>query len=104
MSISLKTGSNSLQGLNFVYVFLLSIYFLRYSSNVVKTRKEAERMGKMDAIAAQKARVEELRRSVQEQRANRDEYAAIISQQFLGTSLSSCCLIRTLFMNFAASC
>ncbi|KAF5476754.1 hypothetical protein F2P56_003459 [Juglans regia] len=49
----------------------------------VKTRKEAERMAKMDAIAAQKARVEELRRSVQEQRANRDEYAAIISQQFL---------------------
>ncbi|KAG2678810.1 hypothetical protein I3760_11G021700 [Carya illinoinensis] len=49
----------------------------------VKTRKEAERMARMDAIAAQKARVEELRRSVQEQRANRDEYAAITSQQFL---------------------
>lgn len=86
-----------------MYVFLLSISFLRYSSYIVKTRKEAERMARMDAIAAQKARVEELRRSVQEQRANRDEYAAITSQQFLGTSLSSCYLFRTLFMNFVAS-
>lgn len=48
------------------------------------------RMAKMDAIAAQKARVEELKRNVQEQRAKRDQYAAIISQQYLGILLSMC--------------
>lgn len=77
--------------------------FFRYSSYVVRTRQEVKRMAKMDAIAAQKARVEELRRSVQEQRADRDQYAAIVSQQSLGIFLSSCWLFRTLFMNFVAS-
>ncbi|KAF5459932.1 hypothetical protein F2P56_019837 [Juglans regia] len=54
----------------------------------VKTRKEAMRMAKMDAIAAQKARVEELKRSAEEQRAKRDQYAAIISQQYLALAVS----------------
>ncbi|KAG6633157.1 kinetochore protein SPC25 homolog isoform X2 [Carya illinoinensis] len=54
----------------------------------VKTRKEAMRMAKMDAIAAQKARVDELIRSVQEQKAKRDQYAAVISQQYLALAVS----------------
>ena len=58
----------------------------------MKTRKEAKRMAIMDSIAAQRARVEELKRSVQVQIAKRDQYAAIISQHSLGTFLSSCCL------------
>ncbi|KAK7835158.1 kinetochore protein spc25 like protein [Quercus suber] len=52
----------------------------------VKTRKEAKRMAIMDSIAAQRARVEELKRSVQVQSAKRDQYAAIISQHSLGSS------------------
>lgn len=55
-------------------------------------------MAKMDAIAAQKARVDELKRSVQEQKAKRDQYAAVISQQYLGIFLSLCRLVCTLFM------
>ncbi|KAL5544083.1 hypothetical protein UlMin_007867 [Ulmus minor] len=46
----------------------------------VKTRKEAKRMAMMEALAARRARVEELKRCVQDQRARRDEYAAILSQ------------------------
>ena len=49
-------------------------------------------MAIMDSIAAQRARVEELKRSVQVQSAKRDQYAAIISQHSLGTFLSSCYL------------
>ena len=49
-------------------------------------------MAIMDSIAAQRARVEELKRSVQVQIAKRDQYAAIISQHSLGTFLSSCYL------------
>lgn len=47
----------------------------------VKNRTEAKRIALIDSIAARKARVEELKRKVQDQRAKRDEYAAIISQQ-----------------------
>lgn len=62
-------------------------FFLHYCFSVVKTRKEAERLAKMDSIAAQKARVEQLKRNVEEQRAKRDQYATIVSQQSLGIFL-----------------
>ncbi|OMO67497.1 Chromosome segregation protein Spc25 [Corchorus olitorius] len=48
-----------------------------------KTRKEAKQMATRDSISDVKARVEELKRTVQVQRARKDEYAAIISQQSL---------------------
>ncbi|XP_022738294.1 probable kinetochore protein SPC25 isoform X2 [Durio zibethinus] len=51
-----------------------------------KTRKEAKQMATRDSISAIKARVEELKRTVQVQRARRDEYGAIISQQSLALS------------------
>lgn len=54
----------------------------------VKTRKEAKRMAIMDSISAQRARVEELKRSVQVQSAKRDQYAAIISQHSLALAAS----------------
>ncbi|XP_062169497.1 kinetochore protein SPC25 homolog isoform X2 [Alnus glutinosa] len=54
----------------------------------VKTRKEAKRMAIMDSISAQKARVEELKRSVQEQKAKRNQYAATVSQQSLALAAS----------------
>ncbi|KAL3512785.1 hypothetical protein ACH5RR_025502 [Cinchona calisaya] len=47
----------------------------------VKTRKEAKRMAMMDSISAAKARLEELKGVVEDQRARKDEYAAIISRQ-----------------------
>lgn len=47
----------------------------------LKTRKEAKRMAMMDSIAATKARVDKLKRAVEEQNARKDEYAEIISQQ-----------------------
>ncbi|PON96692.1 Chromosome segregation protein Spc [Trema orientale] len=47
----------------------------------VKNRKEAKRIAIMESLAAMKARVEELKRHVQDQRAKRDEYAEILSQQ-----------------------
>ncbi|XP_007036372.2 PREDICTED: probable kinetochore protein SPC25 [Theobroma cacao] len=49
----------------------------------VKTRREAKQMATRDSISALKARIEELKRTIQVQRAGRDEYAAIISQQSL---------------------
>ncbi|KAK8499546.1 hypothetical protein V6N13_097228 [Hibiscus sabdariffa] len=48
-----------------------------------KTRKEAKQMDTRDSISAIKARVEKLRRIVQVQRARRDEYGSIISQESL---------------------
>lgn len=54
---------------------------------VAKTRKEAKRMAMMDAIASRKARIDELKRVVQDRRATRDEYAAILSQQYSGNLL-----------------
>ncbi|XP_059657925.1 kinetochore protein SPC25 homolog isoform X2 [Cornus florida] len=47
----------------------------------VKTRKEAKRMATMDSTSVIRARVEELKRIVEDQRARKDEYAAILSQQ-----------------------
>ncbi|KAK9277996.1 hypothetical protein L1049_027553 [Liquidambar formosana] len=49
----------------------------------VKTRKEAKQMATMDSISDTKGRIEELKRIVQDQRARKDEYAAILSQQIL---------------------
>ncbi|PHT88039.1 hypothetical protein T459_10145 [Capsicum annuum] len=46
-----------------------------------KTRKEAKQIAVADSISATKDRVEELRGVVENQRAKKDEYAAIISQQ-----------------------
>ncbi|KAL3642330.1 hypothetical protein CASFOL_013145 [Castilleja foliolosa] len=48
----------------------------------VKTRKEAKRMAMMESISSMKARVEELKGIVGDQRERKDEYAAIIFQQF----------------------
>lgn len=47
----------------------------------VKTRKEAKQIAVADSISAAKDRVEELRGVVENQRARKDEYAAIISKQ-----------------------
>ncbi|KAF2315884.1 hypothetical protein GH714_040679 [Hevea brasiliensis] len=47
----------------------------------IKTRKEAKQLAIRDSISATRARIEELERTLQVQRARRDEYAAIISQQ-----------------------
>ncbi|KAJ9163775.1 hypothetical protein P3X46_023407 [Hevea brasiliensis] len=47
----------------------------------VKTRKEAKQLAIRDSISATRARIEELERTLQVQRARRDEYAAIMSQQ-----------------------
>lgn len=44
-------------------------------------------MALMDAIASAKARVEDLKSSVQEQRIKNGEYAAILSQHSLGNNL-----------------
>ncbi|MCD7447940.1 hypothetical protein HAX54_036308 [Datura stramonium] len=46
-----------------------------------KTQKEAKQIAVADSISATKDRVEELRGVVENQRARKDEYAAIISQQ-----------------------
>ncbi|OWM90515.1 hypothetical protein CDL15_Pgr014818 [Punica granatum] len=51
---------------------------------VVKTRTEAKRMATTESISAIKARVEELKRILQDQKARRDEYAAIMSRESLG--------------------
>lgn len=50
-------------------------------SSSVKTRKEAKQIAVADSTSATKDRVEELRGVVENQRARKDEYAAIISQQ-----------------------
>ncbi|KAF7123349.1 hypothetical protein RHSIM_Rhsim12G0166500 [Rhododendron simsii] len=47
----------------------------------VKTRKEAKRMTTMDSLSATRARIEELKRIVEDQKARKNEYAAIITQQ-----------------------
>ncbi|KAF3437480.1 hypothetical protein FNV43_RR20233 [Rhamnella rubrinervis] len=46
----------------------------------VKTRKEAKRMALMDSVAARKAKIEELKRTVEDRRAKRDEYSAFVSR------------------------
>ncbi|GKC30793.1 hypothetical protein Tco_1038087 [Tanacetum coccineum] len=47
----------------------------------VKTRKEAKKMAIADSISATKARTEELKKIVADQRRRKDEYAEIISYQ-----------------------
>lgn len=54
----------------------------------VKTRKEAKRMAIMDSISVAKARTEDLRRILQDQKARKDEYAAVVSQQSLALTIS----------------
>ncbi|XP_058194126.1 kinetochore protein SPC25 homolog isoform X2 [Rhododendron vialii] len=54
----------------------------------VKTRKEAKQMTTMDSLSATRARIEELKRIVKDQKARKNEYAAIISQQ--SEVLSTC--------------
>ncbi|GMP33812.1 hypothetical protein CsSME_00006969 [Camellia sinensis var. sinensis] len=53
-----------------------------------KTRKEAKRMAMTESISATRARIEELKRIVEDQNARKDEYTEIISQQF--EALSAC--------------
>ncbi|KAG8484120.1 hypothetical protein CXB51_022951 [Gossypium anomalum] len=53
-----------------------------------KTRKEAKQMATRDSISAIKARVEEFKRTVQVQKARRDEYESIISQESLGVKFT----------------
>lgn len=50
----------------------------------MKTRKEAKQLAIRDSISATRARIEELKRTLQVQKARRDEYAAIMSQQSFG--------------------
>ncbi|KAK1407225.1 hypothetical protein QVD17_38839 [Tagetes erecta] len=47
----------------------------------VKTRKEAQKMAISDSISAAKARIEELKKIVVDQRTRKEEYAEIISHQ-----------------------
>ncbi|XP_039161559.1 kinetochore protein SPC25 homolog isoform X1 [Eucalyptus grandis] len=54
----------------------------------VKTRTEAKRMAIMDSICAVKSRQENLRRSLQDQKARRDKCAAIVSQELI--ALTAC--------------
>ncbi|KAK9113682.1 hypothetical protein Syun_020479 [Stephania yunnanensis] len=49
----------------------------------VKTRKEAKRMALADSISATKARIEELNKTLHDQRERKDEYASILSRQLL---------------------
>ncbi|KAI9215458.1 hypothetical protein POPTR_T124408v4 [Populus trichocarpa] len=51
----------------------------------VKTQKEAKQLVTRDSISATRARIQKLQKSVQVQRARRDEHAAIMSQQSLET-------------------
>uniref|UniRef100_A0A2P2J9B2 Uncharacterized protein n=1 Tax=Rhizophora mucronata TaxID=61149 RepID=A0A2P2J9B2_RHIMU len=53
----------------------------------VKTRNEAKQMAARDSISAARARIEEVKRTLQLERARRDEYAATLSQQALGNFL-----------------
>lgn len=46
-------------------------------------------MAIMDSISATKAKIEELKRIVEEHKARKDQCAAIISQQDIGNLLSS---------------
>ncbi|KAL3835223.1 hypothetical protein ACJIZ3_009959 [Penstemon smallii] len=57
-------------------------------SLAVKTRKEANHMTMMESLSATKARVQELKRIVEDQRARKDEYASIISHQ--SEALTAC--------------
>lgn len=54
----------------------------------VKTHKEAQQIATRDSISSMKGRIEELGRAAQVQKARRDEFAAIISQQSLALVVS----------------
>ncbi|EXB93575.1 hypothetical protein L484_014567 [Morus notabilis] len=56
----------------------------------VKNRKEAKRIALIDSLTASKARVEELKMKVHDQRAKRDAYAAIISKQLSVSEETNC--------------
>ncbi|THG15945.1 hypothetical protein TEA_008980 [Camellia sinensis var. sinensis] len=57
-----------------------------------KTRKEAKQMAMTESISATRARIEELKRIVEDQNTRKDEYTKIISQQFEGSfpQVTSC--------------
>ncbi|KAH9776305.1 kinetochore protein SPC25-like [Citrus sinensis] len=57
--------------------------------NQLKTRKEAKQMATRDSISVTKAKLEELKRNVEAQRARRDDYSAIISQQSLALATTA---------------
>ncbi|KAJ8753596.1 hypothetical protein K2173_022837 [Erythroxylum novogranatense] len=50
----------------------------------VKTRNEAQQMAIKDSMSATRARIEELKRTLQVQKARKDYYAAVMSQQTVG--------------------
>ncbi|XAR67995.1 hypothetical protein NMG60_11002965 [Bertholletia excelsa] len=54
----------------------------------VKTRNEAKRMARTDSLSATRARIEDLQRIVEAQKARKIEYTEIISQQ--SEALSTC--------------
>lgn len=57
-------------------------------------------MATMDSISDIKARTEELKAVMQDQRAKKNEYAATISQQLLGNVFPSYQLACTIFMHY----
>lgn len=65
-------------------LFLICVYLDFYCYSLVKNRKEAKRIAMVESLATRKARIEELKRHVQDQRAKRDEYAEILFQQSSG--------------------
>lgn len=72
---------------------------------LAKNRKEAKRIALMESLTAKKSVVEELRRTLEEQRARRDQYDEILSRQSSGTSFN-CLPIRshwTLLNSFRTS-
>ncbi|KAJ6339744.1 hypothetical protein OIU77_007650 [Salix suchowensis] len=54
----------------------------------VKTQKEAKQLVTRGSISSTRARIQDLQKSVQVQRARRDEYTAIMSQQSLALATS----------------
>lgn len=58
--------------------------FLFGNGCIVKTRKEANKMALSDSISATKAKIEEHKKIVVDQRARKDEYEEIISYQSEG--------------------
>lgn len=89
---SLKEAENelvrSLAGMLLIYLTSLqaedSVIEIIAFDHAAKTRSEAKRMATMESISAVKTRVEELKNVLQDQKARRDEYAAIIFRESLG--------------------
>lgn len=61
-----------------------SVLFSLIFAFVVKTQKEAKRMAMLESISIVKARVQELKGLVKDQRERKGQYSAIISQQYEG--------------------